>query len=177
MHHTQLKSAVKKYGEDFKNDPENTKLVIQADHSEEDAKEIIAELSKPVSHTVSKGNGNPTVSNSDAVAEAQANHPHYKWFDEFEARIQKKDVMNPYTNQNNTIITGWELTKKKHPKFFEPHLAKEFNLFAIGFDTLGVGNMYIEKDTMTTGQILTYEQWAKDQGKDLSKDMNILLNK
>jgi hypothetical protein len=101
----------------------------------------------------------------------------YKWFDEFDARIQKKEVRNPYTQRNESIITGWALEKKKHPKKIEPSLAISLNSFADGYDVLGVGNLLVPKDQFKSGDLISYESWAKDQGKDEKQDINILLSK
>lgn len=177
MHHTQLKAAVKKYGEDFKNDPEQTKTVIQADHNEEDAAAIIAEIHKVISSTTTVPEQPKKDTKADKIAEAQANHPTMKWYDEFEVNIQKREVRNPYTQRQETIITGWELVKKKHPKFIEPNLAVSLNSFANGYDPGERGNILCLRDERKTGDVITYTEWATEQGRDLTEDINILLNK
>jgi len=152
MNNFKLKGAVKKYSELYKTDPEATKEAILLDHEKEDAEVIIAEL-----------NGKPVKA------------PSLKWYDEFDARIQKREVRNKYTLQMQTIITGWILEKKKQPKSIEPHTAVYLNSFANGYDTLGVGSLLLPKDTAKTGDMISYEDWGKEQGKDLPNDINILL--
>lgn len=169
MHHKTKEAALRKFAEQFKTDPEAVKESLALDYEEADAKEILQALQVPGSPAEK-----PKVKNT---AVDKADHPHYKWFDEFDARIQKREVINPYTTQRQTIITGWELTKRKHPKFIEPHLAKDLNAFADGFDTLGVGNLLALKGERNLGDVITYEQWATEQGKDLAKDINIILSK
>jgi len=113
---------------------------------------------------------------AEQIAKEQANHEHYKWFDEFEARIQKKEVRNMYTQRNETIITGWQLSVKKHPKFIEPSNALAQNAFANGADTFGIFNYLVPKDEKKSGDFITYKDWAIEQGKDLKSDINIILN-
>jgi len=158
MNNFKLNAAVKKYSEDFKSDPEQTKELIKVDLDEADAETVITALEKK-------------------PEEKKETTSNYKWYDEFDARIQKKEVRNPYTQQNNSVITGWELQKKKHHKFVEPHVAVQLNSFADGYDLSGLGNLLIPKDTMKTGDVITYETWAKEQGRDTSKDLNVLLLK
>jgi hypothetical protein len=106
---------------------------------------------------------------------------HYKAYDEFEARILKKTIVNPYTQQNSTFITGWELGKKLRVTSIEPGVAKDLNAFANGFDNQtgdgGRGKILLLKDQYKNGDILQYEDWAKEQELDLKKDINIILAK
>jgi hypothetical protein len=158
MNHNKLKAALKKYGDLFKSDKNAAIEAINLDFSAEEAAELIAALNAP-------------------EAEPAKEHEYYKWYDDFDARIQKREVVNQYTNTRQTIITGWSLEKKKYPKFIEPHIAVQLNSFADGYDTLGVGSMLVPKDSANPGTLITYENWALEQGRDLSKDINILLSK
>lgn len=108
-------------------------------------------------------------------------HQYYKKFDEFEARILKQTKFNPYTQQNVTLITGWELGKKIRDTHIEPDLAKELNSFANGADG-GMGDggkckLLVPHGTYKNGDTVTYEAWATEQGIDLEKDTNILFKK
>lgn len=118
---------------------------------------------------------NVTDGRPPTVAELQANHPTMKWFDEFHVRIQKKTVRNVLVGRDETIITGWELVKKLMPKFIEPLLAKSFNRFANGYNVENVGQYFVLKDSMTTGDVITYKTWADEQGIDPKSDINQLL--
>ncbi len=214
MNNKDLKTAIEKYQDDYKSDPDTAKQIIETDLSEADAVQVIMELSKPVvtsdtntkppvtvsgksvknpdgSYTITYDNGNvetiPAPAKQqvnqpgmiaqamDSITEKQANHKNYKWFDEFDARILKISVRNVLAGRNETIITGWELQKKKHPKFIEPRLATETNAFANGYDTLGIGPYLVLRDTMKTGDVIPYLTWATEQGKNLNEDLNILL--
>jgi hypothetical protein len=208
MNNKDLKAAVEKYQEDYKSDPDTAKQIIETDLNEADAKQVIAELSKPTektptvsgtsvknpdgSYTITEPNGEVTTipapqkqplvnqpgmiaTAMDSITQKQANHKNYKWFDEFDVRIQKVEVRNVLAGRNETIITGWELQKKKHPKFIEPHLAVTTNAFANGYDILGVGPYLVPRDTMKTGDVIPYLTWATEQGKNLAEDLNILL--
>lgn len=158
MNYNKLKAAVKKYSEQFKADPEAVKEAVNLDYEKDEAEAIIKELEAPA--TVKP-----------------ATNSHYQWFDEFSARIQKKEVRNPYTGRFESIITGWALEKKKYSKLIEPNLAKELNSYADGYDTMSVGDYLLPKDEYKTGDLISYEDWATIQGKDLAQDKNILLTK
>lgn len=98
-----------------------------------------------------------------------------QWYDEFHVRILKKPVRNPYTNTTESVIVGWELVKKLHPKLIEPSVALHLNSFAEGFLVDQVGKYLVAKDTMTTGQIIPYKEWADQYGKNPKEDINQLL--
>lgn len=101
-----------------------------------------------------------------------------KWYDVFRARIQKKEVLNPYTRQRESITIGWQLVEKQEMSaFIEPHLAVEHNSFAIGWESYGPGNFYAEKDKYQVGETIPYKTWADEQGIDPSNDLNQLLTK
>lgn len=162
MNYLKKQAAVKKHSEQFKTDPGAVKEALSLDYEPDEAKEILAALSEP-----EKVNDNEKPSLSKE-------HKHYTWFDEFDAKIQKKEVRNRYTQQIDSIITGWQLEKKKHPKLIERHNATYLNSFADGYDI--VGSLLVPKDEYKTGDVLPYENWAKEQGKDLKNDKNIFLN-
>lgn len=166
MNNFKLKAAVKKYSEQYENHPLEAVEAIGLDYDKEDADEIIAGLQAT---PLPKSNGHSDVYDTKPSA--------YSWFDEFDVRIQKREVRNPLLQRNESIITGWELQKKKHPKFIEPHIAVQLNSFCDGYDVLGVAPMLITKDTKRTGDVIPYADWAKEQGKNFAEDINILLNK
>lgn len=105
----------------------------------------------------------------------QAEHPTMKWFDEFHVRIQKRTVRNILAGKEETIITGWEVVKKLMPKFIEPSLATYINQFANGYATDNVGVYFALKDTVKTGDLILYKDWADERGIDPKQDINQLL--
>lgn len=170
MNKTETKTAAAKYADAFKTDPTATAEQIKLDFpAAGEAEAILAILNEP-----DKGADKKSDPKAD-IAKKQANHPNYKWFDEFQGRIQKKSVMNQYTQREQTIITGWELTKKLHPKFIEPHIATQLNSFMNGFQGDDVGLVLVPRDKFKTGDVIPYKDWAKEQGKDFTTDLNILL--
>ena len=114
----------------------------------------------------------------EQIKAEQDNHPFYKWFDEFESRIIKKEVINPYNpGTKAVIIVGWELGKKLAPKFIEPRGALSQNAFALGAGDDGKFKFLLLKGANQNGDLITYKEWAIAQGLDLETDINILLNK
>jgi hypothetical protein len=176
MNNLKLRAAIKKYGEQFVTDPESAKESIMLDYEKDEVDTIIESLeNSKINVTLA----DPSILMDKEIKgyEKEEKECAYKWFDEFDARIQKKEVRNPYTQRNESIITGWALEKKKHPKKIEPSLAISLNSFADGYDVLGVGNLLVPKDQFKSGDLISYESWAKDQGKDEKQDINILLSK
>ena len=182
LHHMKRKEAVKKYGH-LKGDELTSALLDDENkYTEEDIAEITKAINSP-SGTPQRQDkalltqpGKKAGLTTDQVKEAQDNHPHYKWYDEFESRIHKKEVLNIYTNQTHTISIGWELNKKLHPKFIEPEIAKSMNSFANGAEPSGIFKFLVLKGTKSSGDFIHYKEWAEEQGIDLKKDINILLN-
>jgi hypothetical protein len=104
-----------------------------------------------------------------------------KRYDLFLAHIERKEVRNKFTRQNESIIVGWELIKKEYPRTIEPHNAVALNAFMAG--SVGAGELIqvlCPVDTKKVGDKITYEEWAIDQGKteeELKEDPNIFLTK
>ena len=109
------------------------------------------------------------------VEQMQAEHPNYKWFDEFEFYIQKANVHNRFTNRAESIITGFQLTQKRHAKFITSENAKLLNMHAAGAQLGNIGLILLPKDKHTMGETIPYKQWADEQGIDPENDINILL--
>lgn len=112
-----------------------------------------------------------------SIADQQATHATMKWFDEFEAIIQKEQHMNLLTNHMETITVGWEIGKKLHPKFIEPSLVPELNHFMDSFSTENPGKVLLPQGKYKNGDVITYTEWMTMQGRDPKKDRNALLLK
>jgi phage major head subunit gpT-like protein len=178
MHHMVKKSAIEKYGNLVKEGKkkEEIELELIADEkgfTSEEVKELLEALfaeapSKPT----------PELSKQESKAK---HHEHYTHYDEFEAFIRKENKFNPYVRKNEQIITGWELGKKLRSTLIEPHLAKELNAFAHGMDNHGGdggrGKIYLPQGQYNRGDILKYEDWAKEQGINAETDPNVLFAK
>lgn len=178
MNNTELKQAHDKYAADWASDKITCAEIINADLSPEDATQVIGALTNglPEDKTAPTGTGiAPVVAekNTEAPVTKKTN---YAVFDEFETRIQKKEVRNVMANRNDTIITGWELGKKLHSKKIEKHNAKYLNSFANGANPNENFPMLVPVDTMRNGDMIKYADWAKEQGIDPTQDINILLN-
>jgi len=185
MHYKTKEAAVNKYGAQFKDGATREELTnaVAADEKKFDPTEVDEIVDaildsggpkKPVEVNEPKPSENGT--KKKTIAELQAEHPTMKWFDEFHVRIQKKNVRNVLAGRDETIITGWEIVKKLHPKFVEPRLATETNRFANGYVTDQVGLYLVLKDTMKTGDVISYKTWADEMGIDPKSDINQLLN-
>lgn len=162
MNSNEIKTAAKKYGPAYKKNAEAAQLeMISDEYSEDEIKLVVAEILGPLK----------------TVAEKQANHPTCKWYDEFECRIQKMQVQNVIAGKSETIITGWELTKKLMPKFIEPSVAKQLNVFANGMVPENIGLMLILKGSKNVGSTITYKEWADEMGINPANDLNQLLTK
>jgi hypothetical protein len=167
MHHTQIKSAVAKY-KGFRTVVSKAELekIVSADdkeYSSDEVAEILAALEKePLT---------PVVDAALKNVESQL-----KWYDEFQARIEKKLVTNVLMGKQESIIVGWELVKKLMPKFIEPSVAKHLNSFADGFAGDQPGLFLYPKGEAKTGDVIPYKVWADEMGRNAAQDINQLLN-
>lgn len=150
-----LKAAVDKYKQDYAANKEATIEVIKVDNSEADAQKIIDELDKL------------------AAPEKKTSLEDY---DEFEANAILEAKTVPFINTTRSVIVGWELKKKLHPKRVEPHVARDLNAFARAVDHNNINKLLLKKGEYGVGQILKYEDWAKEQGLS-DKDENLQLLK
>jgi len=169
MNNTELKQAHEKYAADWASDQVTCAEIINADLTPEDAKQVIEALKNglPVEQPITSDK------NTDAPVTKKTT---YAVFDEFETRVQKKEVRNVMANRNDTIITGWELGKKLHSKKIEKHNAVYLNSFANGANPNENFPMLVPVDTKRNGDTIKYADWAKEQGIDPTQDLNILLN-
>lgn len=173
-----LSAAISKYEQSYidgKTKQEIIKTLTDDVFSKADAEEIYSAIHEKYFKAPEKRKGKAT---QDEIAEKQRNHEHYKWFDEFECQIIKKQSFNAYVNKPETIIVGWSLRAKKNKKFIEPSIAVELNKYANGYDVAGFGNLLLPIDTFQAGSVLSYEAWARMLGKDdkdLKNDINYLL--
>lgn len=150
-----LKAAVDKYKQDYAANKEATIEVIKVDNSEADAQKIIDELDKL------------------AAPEKKTSLEDY---DEFEANAILEAKTVPFINTTRSVIVGWELKKKLHPKRVEPHVVRDLNAFARAVDHNNINKLLLKKGEYGVGQILKYEDWAKEQGLS-DKDENLQLLK
>lgn len=180
MNKTKLKAAVAKYADDYKSDPVTATEIIKSDFSEGDAEQLIEALSEPEEIPAEQPKVTlapvPNPLDNPNTGTAPGRPTTYAVYDEFEARILKCEVLNPYTNRPETIITGWELGKKRHSKKIERHNAIYLNSYANGTNANEIFPLLVPVDSMRNGDIVSYNDWAAEQGKDLAKDINILLN-
>jgi len=113
------------------------------------------------------------------VAEKQANHPDYKWYDEFLCHIDKVTQRNRATRQQETIVNGWTLYKKEKSVFIEEHLVwspqNGMNTFATVENSTIFARLYLEKDKYKQGDFVTAKIWAESFIEPLSEEILITL--
>lgn len=106
----------------------------------------------------------------EAVAEAQANHEHYKWYDLFDIEPKKISFFDALINDNRVVISEFSLGKKHPPVFIEPTLVNGtgaeigFNHYAIDSDrNLGgsPNRIYLLKDEYKNGDAITWPAMVK----------------
>lgn len=102
-------------------------------------------------------------------------HPTLKMYDEFVVNIVKAMAYNALAKENESIILGWSLDKKLHPKAIEPSIAINLNSFASGYESGQPGKILLEEGSYQIGDTLDYAVWAKEQNINLKKDINHLL--
>ena len=113
------------------------------------------------------------------IAEKQANHEHYKWYDEFLCHIDKGTVLNKATRQPETVVRGWTLHKKEKSTFIEPHLVwsprNGMNKNAIVENSTIFARIYLEKDKYKQGDFVTAKDWADSFIEPLPEETLITL--
>lgn len=170
-----LKDAVDKYKQDYAANKETTIEVIKVDNSEADAQKIIDELDKLAADGQPSGSGAPSLGNGNPPA-APEKKTSLEDYDEFEANAILEAKTVPFLNTTRSVIVGWELKKKLHPKRVEPHVARDLNAFARAVDHNNINKLLLKKGEYGVGQILKYEDWSKEQGLS-DKDENLQLLK
>lgn len=184
MNKKQLAAAIETFKPlhvEGKTKEEVVKAMVEDVYSESEAEEIYQAIVEDADAPLIGQQQNqkpPQMAHSPGPKAGEKIHPNYKWFNEFHARIQKREVYNALAGKSETIITGWQLEKIMKSTKIEPSIAKGFNSFANGFDVNGPGLMYFEKEgthAKKTGDIVSYEEWALSQGYNLKQDINHLL--
>jgi hypothetical protein len=98
------------------------------------------------------------------------------WYDEFDVNIVKKEAKNTLAGRIESIIVGWDIVKKLHPKLIEPSLAKHLNSFANGYQPGEFGKFLFPKGEKTVGSRILYKEWADEMGINPKDDINQLLS-
>lgn len=173
-------AAIEKYAEFAKDKPNEVVIakLIEDAYEPKEAQEIAIAITKHLqaANEPPKQEEQAAKPAAKSIAQQQAEHPTMKWFDEFQAVIMKIQKRNVIANRMDTIITGWELRKKLHPKFIEPNVAKELNHFADSFDSENGGKLLLlQSKAHKPGDVIEYKEWFKETGRDAREDVNSAL--
>lgn len=199
MNHLRKKSAVQKHFSEPYQSLEEIRAGIKADeaaYSEEEIEEIIEgiglkakeasqpaeEAAKPFPEAITKEEmaefkawkaGGLSAQSSSELAAAVAKPSRYRDFEIFLGNVIKEAVENPFNpSQPNVIIKHIDLGKKLHTTRIEPHLAREFNEFAIGQDAgqnhgdVSTAQFYFPTGERKNGDQVSYTEFAAFQRQD-----------